>query len=646
MPASMSRWLLVLIVFLLSCVDRRPTRTGGGAPKRPGSTGEAEVVTPTSDLVPVYAEDPSIGPRNAKVTIVMWADFQCPFCARVSATMHQLSERYGDRVRIVWKDLPLEFHKYAREAAVIAHVAFITHGNEGFWQMHQRIYENQLAINPQNLLAWASEIGLDAGTINLYRKEADAAIDRSIAEGKRLGLQGTPSFMIDGRPATGMQSLEYFSNIVDEHLKKAKELAAMGVPAEDLYATLVRTYFQEPAPAEEVKDEPLDTTVWNVAIGTAPIRGPKTALVTLVMFADFQCVFCKRLTDTFVALEKAYPGKLRFVWKDLPLSFHNRAMAAAIAAREVRKQKGDDGFWKFHNAVYAGQAKLEDDDLVAYAATIPGVDTKKVLDAITTKKHSADIDKDLEQSEWLKIQGTPNTFVNGRVISGAQPLEKWKKLLDEELVKAEARVKAGVAPDKVYEASIKGGKEGGPAKLTIPADAPWRGGANAKVVIHVFADFQCPFCRRLSRDVPNTPDTGTLEKLEKKYGDKIKIVWRDFPLSFHDRARAAANFAREAKKQKGMATFWKVHNDLFDTQTSGLGDDKLEELAKRYGIDWPKAKAAIATGAYNALIDEDMKIGGAEGVTGTPASFVNGRAVVGAQAEDAFEKVIDRELKK
>lgn len=178
------------------------------------------------------------------------------------------------------------------------------------------------------------------------------------------------------------------------------------------------------------------------------------------------------------------------------------------------------------------------------------------------------------------MQGTPHSFLNGRVVNGAQPIAKWKKLIDEELLKAEARVKAGTAADKVYAETIKGGKEVALAKLTIPADAGWRGGANAKVVIHLFADFQCPFCRRLARPVPNQQDSATLEKLQKKYGDKIKIVWRDFPLAFHNRARAAANFAREAKKQKGMAVFWKVHDDLFDMPTEGLGDAKLEEIAK------------------------------------------------------------------
>ncbi|MBI2388727.1 MAG: thioredoxin domain-containing protein [Deltaproteobacteria bacterium] len=116
--------------------------------------------------------------------------------------------------------------------------------------------------------------------------------------------------------------------------------------------------------------------------------------------------------------------------------------------------------------------------------------------------------------------------LNGRVLHGAQPIAKWKAVIDEELVKADARVKAGVAPEKVYEATIQGGKHGGPVTLTIPADAAWRGGANAKVVLHVFGDFQCPFCRRLAREVPNVADTG--HPLE---GSRTRRTARDAPCS-------------------------------------------------------------------------------------------------------------------
>jgi protein-disulfide isomerase len=630
MTRLMSRRLLAAAL-LVACVDP-PGPRAPAPPPRPVSTTPVDIATPTSELVPVHADDPSQGPRAAAVTIVLWSDFQCPFCSRVRPTMLALRERYGSDVRIVWKDNPLEFHKHAREAAVIARIVYLTHGNEAFWQMHDRIFDNQTQLSAENLHAWAAEIGVDESTIAAYRAEAESKIDRCLAESKQLGISGTPSFFIDGQPMSGAQKFEKFGAVIDTHLAKARELSAQGVPPGEIYPSLVKTYWKQPAEIEE--EEPLDPTVWKVEVGTAPTRGAKSPAITIVTFGDFQCPFCRKLEPTLAQLDKEYAGKIRFVWKDHPLSFHNRALPAAEAAREVRKQKGDDAFWKYHDALFTS-GRLDDVDLLATAATIDGIDTKKVQLAIEKSKYAKDIDLDVDQAEALKVSGTPHSFVNGRAVNGNQPLARWKKVIDEELAK-------GTRP---YDDIIKTGKFLGPVDLKVPADAPFRGGAKAKVVLQVFSDFQCPFCRRLARPIADTPETGTLEKLQKKYGDKIKIVWRDFPLGFHARARAAANFAREAKKQKGMAVFWKVHDDLFDL-AGQLEDDKLEEIAKRYGIDWPKAKAAIDSGAHNALIDADMLQAGDANVTGTPATVINGKVVVGSQNEDVFIKAIDRALAK
>jgi len=643
----MSRTVLVALAAVLvasACTDPPVPRTP--PPPRPASSVAPVEVTPTSEIVPVHAEDPSKGPKSAPVTIVMFSDFQCPFCSRVEPTLKALLEANPGKIRLVWKDLPLSFHPHAREAAVVARVMHLARGDEAFWQFHARVFENQSSLSTESLHAWAAELGVDEGTIATYRPEAEARVDRSLAESKQLGIQGTPNFVIDGETLTGAQPISKFQAVVDAHLKKAAELTAQGVGPHDLYPTMVKGYWQAPK-AEEPAEEPEDTTVWKVEVGNAPTRGPKDALVTVVVFSDFQCPFCKRVEPTLTALENAYPGKLRFVWKNQPLSFHKRAMPAALAAWEVYKQKGADAFFKMHDLLFASQPKLENEDLEAAAQLIPGVDAKKVLAAVDKEKWKADIEADMEQAESLKVSGTPHAFINGRAITGAQPIDKFKKLVDAELAKAEAKVKAGTAPDKLYAETIASGKiVGGVVDLPIPADAPWKGGAKAKVVVQVFSDFQCPFCRRLARTQPDdtSGQTGALEKIAKKYGDKIKIVWRDFPLSFHPRAIPAAVLAREAKKQKGNAGFWMVHDELFGT--SALEDDTLEAIAKRVGLDWKKVQAAMAQSSWKDLIDADMKAGNAVGVTGTPAVFVNGKMIVGAQPEEAFVKLIDKALAK
>jgi len=632
---------LLLAAALVSCADPPPRSPADPAPRL---ATKIEAPTPTSELVPVHRDDPSLGPPLAPVTIVVFSDYQCPFCKRAEPTLSALRAEYGDKLRIVWKDTPLAFHKYAYEAAVIARVVYLTRGNDAFWAMHARIFENQTELSVANLHAWASELGVDENAIAANRAEAIAKVERALGDAKAALVPATPAFAIDGEMLVGAKKLAQFAEVIDAHLLEAKQLVADGVPPVDVYRTLVKRHFREPA-AEE--DEPVDPTVYSVPLGGAPLRGPKDALVTIVTYADFECPFCKRVDGTFAELEKLYPGKLRFAWKNKPLTNHKRAMPAAIAAMEVFKQKGDAAFWAFHDKLLAGQKSLADDDLEAAAAAIPGVDGKKVAAAVAKEKWKGEIEDEIDESDALKVGGTPHSFVNGRSFSGSQPLEKWKKLIDEELGRAEARVKAGTPADKVYDEIAKAGKYVGPIALAIPADAPFRGGTNAKVVLHVFSDFQCPFCRSLARPVPEevAAESAQLEKLLKKYGDKIKIVWRDYPLSFHPRAMAAANFAREAKKQKGMATFWKVHDELFDLG-GALDDEELEKVAKKHGLDWQKAKNAILAGMHDDVIEADRTAGNNAGVTGTPATFVNGRAYVGAQGVAVFERAIDRALAK
>ncbi len=517
--------------------------------------------------------------------------------------------------------------------------------------MNEKLFANAKDLSDENYLKWLAEIGVTKADFDKHKAAAEARVNSTFEQSKALGIQGTPNFLIDGEAVSGAQPLDKFTAIIDAHLKKAQELKAKGTPDAELYAAMVKSYWKQPTPEAkgEEKEEPEDTSVWKVDIGHSPQKGKKDALVTVVMFSDFQCPFCKRVEPTLTQLEKDYGDKIRFVWKNQPLSFHNRAMPAAIFTWEAKVQKGDAGFWAAHAELFALQPKLEDADFEGAAKKL-GLDWTKVSDALKTNKWKDEIQKDIDQAEELKVQGTPHAFVNGRVVNGAQPIEKWKKLVDEELKKAQAKVAAGTPADKVYEETVKAGKGGPLPPLSIPATAPWKGGKEAKVVIQVFSEFQCPFCKRAQQpmkgpDGKDDPNTGAMKAVEAKYGEKVKVVWRNFPLGFHDRATPAANFAIEAFKQKGADAFWKVHDDLFDSQPK-LADADFEAIAKKHGLDWAKCKTAIDTNKYKDEIEADTKAGGEVGVTGTPAFIINGKSLVGAQPPDAFFKVIDAALAK
>ena len=161
-----------------------------------------------------------------------------------------------------------------------------------------------------------------------------------------------------------------------------------------------------------------------------------------------------------------------------------------------------------------------------------------------------------------------------------------------------------------------------------------KGPATAKVTVVEFSDFQCPFCARV---LP------ALQQVEKAYGDKIRFVFRQFPLeSIHPLARKAAEASLCARDQ---GKFWEMHDAMFADQ-AGLAVDKLKEKATKIGLDAAAFAACLDGGKASAEVSTDLGIGQSVGVSGTPATYVNGRMIDGAVDFATMSKLIDEELAK
>ena len=160
---------------------------------------------------------PGKGGDDAKAVVVEFSDFQCPFCARVSPTMEQIQEEYGDEVRIVFKHLPLRMHAKAPAAHAAAEAA---HRQGKFWEMHDRIFANQSSMSPEKYVEYAREIGLDVERFEKDVASADVKtkVDGDAAEAARLGVTGTPAFFINGRFLSGARPFESFKERIDTEL--------------------------------------------------------------------------------------------------------------------------------------------------------------------------------------------------------------------------------------------------------------------------------------------------------------------------------------------------------------------------------------------------------------------------------------------
>ena len=169
--------------------------------------------------------DPSQGPKGAPITIVEFSDFQCPFCKRAEPTMKQVREKYGDKIRLVYEDFPLEFHPNSRPAASAARCA----AEQGkFWEFHDKLFDDQSKLTPSDLKADAKQLGLDTSKFDqcLDSDKYGKVIEADLAQGKMLGVQGTPAFYINGRPLDGAVPYTSFASIIDEELAGSNQKQA------------------------------------------------------------------------------------------------------------------------------------------------------------------------------------------------------------------------------------------------------------------------------------------------------------------------------------------------------------------------------------------------------------------------------------
>jgi protein-disulfide isomerase len=215
-------------------------------------------------------------------------------------------------------------------------------------------------------------------------------------------------------------------------------------------------------------------------------------------------------------------------------------------------------------------------------------------------------------------------FYDKNKSAGTAPFDKLKPQLMEmmnrqallERLRKEAPVKILLEPQRVALNS---------------SGHPALGGMNAPVTIVEFTDFQCPFCKK-------TEDT--LKQLRAKYGDKIRIVHMDFPLPFHSHALDAAKGARCANDQ---GKFWQFRDALFADQ-SKLAPADLKATAKKLGLNTGQFDACLDKAKYDSQVKSDQAAGEKVGVDGTPAFFIDGRPLTGAQPASKFEEIIDDEL--
>jgi len=302
----------------------------------------------------------------------------------------------------------------------------------------------------------------------------------------------------------------------------------------------------------------------------------------------------------------------------------SRITLAQADERAMKQVAGNFGSLTLSQAIYEARRGAVEElvgdllvDAEAKARGISRVDLlkKEIQDQVASPS-------DVEIAAWYqshpeRVQGAPLEKV-------AEPIAQL--LLQERTRDVQTRFLDSLKAKTPVTISLEA-----PRLQVADAGRPARGPANAPIQIIEFSDFQCPFCLQAHP---------TVTKVLSTYGDKIRFVYRHYPLPNHPNARPAAEAAACAAEQD---RFWQYHDRLFDNQ-SKLSASDLKQHAAVLGLDTAKFGACVDGRKYKDLVDEDMKAGEEAGVSGTPAFFINGRVLGGAQPFESFKRVIDEEL--
>lgn len=379
-------------------------------------------------------------------------------------------------------------------------------------------------------------------------------------------------------------------------------------------------------------------------LGSSPSFGKKDALVTIVMFSDLQCPFCQEVHNQ---LKKITETKdVRVVFKHAPLPFHQDAVPAALAAIQANES---GKFWEYVELAYSNQEALKGKDLKSYAEKV-GLDVTAFEQNFGSPGHIEVIQNDINLARNTGVEATPTMFINGLRIVGLYPEDQLNQIIDREVAYAQKLVDAGVAKEDVHWRSVSVNynapeivaEEPEPPQQTVVAmvpvvDAPSKGASSddAFVTIVEFSDFECSYCRKAQV---------WLDEYMEQNGADIRLVYRHFPLPFHENADIAAA-ASIVAHQEGK--FWEYHDRLFANQDKLTAND-LVDHAKAVKLNRTKFKKLRQSDGVVELLKADVELAQALGVEGTPTFFVNGIMYVGVPVDEAFPALVEsqRELGK
>ena len=530
------------------------------------------------------------GPIAAPVSIVIYADLECPFSASTLPQLEKVAAQHPSDVHLEVRQFPLDIHPDSK----LAHEAALAAAAQGkYLAMVDLIQANQRLMDRAQYLHYATLLHLNVPqfTRDLDSHRFAPQVQEDLAEGRALGIDQTPTMFINGNRVAGAQDAATLANLVERSLA-----ATHGDP--------VSVDFSKPLPAE-------DTSA--LAVNPTASLGPAAAPVTIVEFTDFQCPFCRRAEDPLHQLLASSGKNVRVIYRSYPLDFHAHAQLAAEAALAA----GDQGkFWPMHDLLFANQANLDRAHFDQFARQLE-LDVARFDADLDSGKFRAQVAADRVLGQRYGVDGTPFFFINGRPVSGVRSLPELQQAV--QLAMSDKNPAAPVVAATPTHHFLAGSAAAGPNT----------------VVVDWYIDLEAaasPAIAPILHDLAAKP--------------AVRIALHSYALPNHPNAPLAYRALLAAIPE---GKFWPLYDALAghplpaDEQEARAA---IRAAAQSIHLEMSKVDAAFDDSGLGNDVAADQQEAYRRGIRGVPVVFVNNQRIDGIQPASVYTQSVEQATSK
>ncbi|PRQ09770.1 DsbA family protein [Enhygromyxa salina] len=364
------------------------------------------------------------GPEDALVTVVAFMDLSSITSKDLAATLAAVRERAPD-VRVVFRHV---VPKQA-ERQVLARAGLVALAADQFWPWFEALAKADAGEPEASALAAAQAIGIDADELRARMIEGPitAKLARDHAAASALALERMPGYFINGRFVGIDASVDALISAIDQERALAQSFRSEHANAEDPYYEQLSAY---PYSVADVSPPPADHFRREVALEGLPVRGDrKTANVHILECADFDCDACEVGNQSLGQIELEFGDRVAIYFRNYPLSIHP---TAEPAARAVVAAGNQGKFWEMHDFLFANDQRRQLAEFSVAAGEL-GLDVSRFEKDFAADKTAKQVVADYDACRALGVRGAPGFLINGRLVSGALPVEGFRQVVNEEL---------------------------------------------------------------------------------------------------------------------------------------------------------------------------------------------------------------------